>query len=160
MVDDDELGALRARIGELVETYAARALAPRPFVPGSTPIPPSGRLIGATELKFMVEASLDGWLTSGRFNDAFEAGLCKALGARYALSCNSGSSANLMAVTALTSATIGKDALKPGDEVITCATGFPTTVNPILQNGLAPVFVDVDIPTYNIRADLIEADHG
>ena len=157
MVDDDELGALRARIGELVETYAARALAPRPFVPGSTPIPPSGRLIGATELKFMVEASLDGWLTSGRFNDAFEAGLSQFLGLPHLLTVNSGSSANLVAFGALTSPRLGARAIKPGDEVITVAAGFPTTVNPILHYGAVPVFVDVDIATCNVDASLLEA---
>jgi CDP-6-deoxy-D-xylo-4-hexulose-3-dehydrase len=149
--------ALRAEILRLVARYAEVAHAPGSFDPDRSPVPVSGKVYGAAEMTTLVEAALEFWLTTGRFNDAFEAGLSKALGARYALSCNSGSSANLLAVTALTSSMIGKDALRPGDEVITCATGFPTTVNPILQNGLVPVFVDVDIPTYNIRADLIEA---
>ncbi len=152
-----EAEALRAEILRLVGRYADLAHAPADFDPTRSPVPVSGKVYGAPEMTSLVDAALDFWLTTGRFNDAFEAGLCKALGARYTLTCNSGSSANLLAVTALTSPNLGKAALRPGDEVITCATGFPTTVNPILQNGLVPVFVDVDIPTYNIRADLIEA---
>lgn len=155
-----EAEALREEILRLVARYAEVAHAPASFDTDRSPVPVSGKVYGAPEMTSLVDAALDFWLTTGRFNDAFEAGLCKALGARYALSCNSGSSANLLAVTALTSSMIGKDALKAGDEVITCATGFPTTVNPILQNGLVPVFVDVDIPTYNIRPDRIEAAIG
>ncbi len=105
----------------------------------------------------MVEASLDGWLTTGRFNDAFEKKLGEYLGVPYVLTTTFGSSANLLALTALTSPKLGVRALKPGDEVITVAAGFPTTVNPTIQNGLIPVFVDVDIPTYNVNASLIEA---
>lgn len=105
----------------------------------------------------MVEASLDGWLTTGRFNDAFEKKLGEFIGVPHVLTTTSGSSANLLALTALTSPKLGERALKPGDEVITVAAGFPTTVNPAIQNGLIPVFVDVDIPTYNIDASLIEA---
>ncbi len=153
----NEAEALREEILRLVARYAELAHAPGAFDPARSPVPVSGKVYGAPEMTALVDAALEFWLTTGHFNDAFEAGLAKALGTRYALSCNSGSSANLMAVTALTSAMIGEDALRPGDEVVTCATGFPTTVNPILQNGLVPVFVDVHIPTYNIRADLIEA---
>lgn len=152
-----EAETLREEILRLVARYAELAHAPAAFDPARSPVPVSGKVYGAPEMTTLVDAALDFWLTTGRFNDAFEAALCKALGARYALTCNSGSSANLLAVGALASAMTGKDALQPGDEVITCATGFPTTVNPILQNGLVPVFVDVHIPTYNIRADLIEA---
>lgn len=126
------------------------------FVPGESVVPPSGKVIGAPELQHMVEASLDGWLTTGRFNDAFEKRLAEYLGVRYVLTTNSGSSANLLALTALTAAELGERALQPGDEVITVAAGFPTTVNPILQNGMVPVFVDVDIPTYNIDVTKIE----
>jgi CDP-6-deoxy-D-xylo-4-hexulose-3-dehydrase len=104
----------------------------------------------------LADSALDFWLTTGRFNAAFELRLRRFLGVQHALTCNSGSSANLLAVSALCSPML-KRPLLPGDEVITCAAGFPTTVNPILQNNLVPVFVDVDIPTYNIRADLIEA---
>ncbi len=148
---------LRDAILDLVERFARVAHADRPFIPGTSPVPVSGKVFGAPELRLLVDSSLDFWLTTGRFNEAFERRLAEAFGARWALTCNSGSSANLLAVAALTSPLLGEAALRPGDEVITCATGFPTTVNPILQQGLVPVFVDVEIPTYNIRADLIEA---
>jgi CDP-6-deoxy-D-xylo-4-hexulose-3-dehydrase len=148
---------IRRKILDLVDQYAAQTCAGSPFDPGMTPIPTSGKVIGATELKNMVEASLDGWLTTGRFNEAFEKRLAEFLGVKYALTTNSGSSANLLALSALTSPMLGDRALKPGDEVITVAAGFPTTVNPMLLQGLVPVFVDVHIPTYNIRADSIEA---
>ena len=104
----------------------------------------------------MTDAVLDGWLTTGRFNDEFERKLAEFLGVRQAITTNSGSSANLLALTALTSPKLGNRQLKPGDEVITVAAGFPTTVNPILQNKLIPVFLDVDIPTYNIRVDRLK----
>ncbi|WP_431469978.1 lipopolysaccharide biosynthesis protein RfbH [Sphingosinithalassobacter sp. LHW66-3] len=148
---------LRQQIAALVAQYADVALAPRPFVPGETTIPPSGKVIGGRELELMVEASLDGWLTTGRFNERFEAGLSEFLGLPHVLTTTSGSSANLLALAALTSPQLGSRALKPGDEVITVAAGFPTTVNPSVQYGLVPVFVDVDIPTYNIDASRIEA---
>ncbi|WP_417762079.1 lipopolysaccharide biosynthesis protein RfbH [Shewanella sp.] len=148
---------LREQIAELVGKYAEQALAPKMFVAGQSVVPPSGKVIGAKELQLMVEASLDGWLTTGRFNDAFEKKLGEYIGVPHVLTTTSGSSANLLALTALTSHKLGERALKPGDEVITVAAGFPTTVNPAIQNGLIPVFVDVDIPTYNIDAALIEA---
>ncbi len=148
---------LRKQISALVAQYAALAHAPKSFVPGVSVIPPSGKVIGEKELQFMVEASLDGWLTTGRFNDAFEKKLAEFLGVKFVLTTNSGSSANLLAFTALTSPSLGLRALQPGDEVISVAAGFPTTVNPIIQNGCVPVFVDVDIPTYNIDATKIEA---
>jgi CDP-6-deoxy-D-xylo-4-hexulose-3-dehydrase len=151
---------LRLRIAELVDEYAALAFAPTAFVPGSQVIPPSGKVIGAPELRGMVEASLDGWLTTGRFNDQFEARLAKFLGVKHVLTTNSGSSANLLAFSALTSPSLGARAIVPGDEVIAVAAGFPTTVNPILQFGAVPVFVDIDIPTYNIDVSLIEAAIG
>jgi CDP-6-deoxy-D-xylo-4-hexulose-3-dehydrase len=152
----DEALQLRAQILELAGKYAALEYAPKPFVPGVSPVPVSGRVVGANEITALVDSSLECWLTTGRFNEQFEKRLATYLGARRVLTCNSGSSANLLAATALTSYMLGDSALKPGDEVITCATGFPTTVNPLLQNGMVPVFLDVDIPTYNIRADLIE----
>jgi CDP-4-dehydro-6-deoxyglucose reductase, E1 len=151
---------LRQRIGALVAEYAALAFVPAPFVPGTTVIPPSGKVIGGPELQNMVEASLDGWLTTGRFNDAFEERLAKYLGVKHVLTANSGSSANLLAFSALTSPSLGERALQPGDEVIAVAAGFPTTVNPILQFGAVPVFVDVDISTYNINVSRIEAAIG
>ncbi len=119
-------------------------------------IPPSGKLLGEEELLNMIDASLDMWLTAGRFNREFEQKFAKYLKVKYALSTNSGSSANLLAFSALTSHKLGDKALKKGDEVITVAAGFPTTINPIIQNGMIPVFVDCEIGTYNINADLIE----
>ena len=148
---------LRNDIATLVEQYAEDEFAAKDFVPGETVIPPSGKVIGAPEIKAMVEASLDGWLTTGRFNDAFEQKLADYIGVPHLLTTTSGSSANLLAMTALTSPKLGDRALKPGDEVITVAAGFPTTVNPTVQNGLVPVFIDVDIPTYNVDPKLIEA---
>ena len=131
-----------------------------PFNPGQSVVTPSGKVIGAPEMQNMVGAALDGWLTTGRFNDAFEARLAKFLGVKHVLTTNSGSSANLLAFSALTSHKLGERAIKPGDEVIGVAAGFPTTVNPILQFGAIPVFVDVDIPTYNIDVTKLEAAIG
>lgn len=148
---------LRQQIALLVEEYAALAFAPKPFVPGASVIPPSGKVIGGSELKNMVEASLDGWLTAGRFNDAFEQRLAGYLGVKHLITVSSGSSANLIAFSALTSPKLGNRAIKPGDEVIGVAAGFPTTVNPILQFGAVPVFIDVDIPTYNVDVTKLEA---
>lgn len=151
---------LRKATAHRVKGFAEAGVTPRPFEPGVTPIPPAGKVIGAPEMQNMVEAALDGWLTTGRFNAAFESRLAEILGVRHVLTTNSGSSANLLAFTALTSPTLGARALRPGDEVITVAAGFPTTVNPILQNGCVPVFVDIDIPTYNIDVNRIEAALG
>ena len=147
---------IRKQISELVAKYAEEAYTEKLFVPGESIVPPSGKVLGANELQLMVEASLDGWLTTGRFNELFEKKLAEFLGVKHVLTTNSGSSANLLALTALTSTSLGERSLKPGDEVITVAAGFPTTVNPILQNGLIPVFVDVDIPTYNIDVTQLE----
>jgi len=151
-----QAAALREKILGLVAEYAAIAHAPPVFVPGESAVPVSGKVYGASDMVSLADSALDFWLTTGRFNAAFELRLRRFLGVQHALTCNSGSSANLLAVSALCSPML-KRPLAPGDEVITCAAGFPTTVNPILQNNLVPVFVDVDIPTYNIRADLIEA---
>jgi CDP-6-deoxy-D-xylo-4-hexulose-3-dehydrase len=152
----DDPAALRAEILRLTARYAELAHTPAPFAPGGN-VAVSGKVYGAPEMVNLVESSLDFWLTTGRFNDAFEQRLAEATNSRYALTVNSGSSANLLAVSALCSPTLGDNALKPGDEVITCATGFPTTVNPVLQNSLVPVFVDAALPTYNIDAAAIEA---
>ena len=119
-------------------------------------IPPSGKLLGEEELINMIDASLDMWLTAGRFNKEFEKKFAQYLGVKYALSTNSGSSANLLALSALTSHKLGERRLKKGDEVISVAAGFPTTINPILQQGLIPVFVDCEVGTYNIDAEKIE----
>jgi CDP-6-deoxy-D-xylo-4-hexulose-3-dehydrase len=149
--------ALRQEISGLVQQYAEQAYAPRRFVPGETPVPVSGKVLGAKELQLMVEASLDGWLTTGRFNAEFEQRLARFLSVKYLITVNSGSSANLVAFSTLTSPRLGERAIKPGDEVIGVAAGFPTTVNPIIQFGAVPVFVDVDLATHNIDASKIEA---
>jgi CDP-6-deoxy-D-xylo-4-hexulose-3-dehydrase len=140
-----------------IPNLAALKYRDKPFQSSTNVIPPSGKVIGSAELTNMVEASLDGWLTTGRFNEAFEMRFAEFVGVPYALTTTSGSSANLLAFTALTSHKLGDRALKPGDEVITVAAGFPTTVNPMLQNGMVPVFVDVDLPTYNIEPKKIES---
>jgi CDP-6-deoxy-D-xylo-4-hexulose-3-dehydrase len=148
---------IKKKIFQLVEQYVEAAKPSMPFHAGSSVVPPSGKVIGTPEIQNMIEASLDGWLTAGRFNEAFEKRFADFVGVPFALTTNSGSSANLLAFSALTSPKLGKRALKPGDEVITVAAGFPTTVNPILLSGMVPVFVDVDIPTYNIDPSKIEA---
>jgi len=153
---DHRLDTLRQEILSLVEAYTDISLAPQPFIAGKTAVPPSGKLLGSKEIKNMVEASLDGWLTAGRFNEAFEKELAKFLGIRHVLTVNSGSSANLVAFNTLTSPKLGSRAIQKGDEVISVAAGFPTTVNPILQFGAVPVFVDIELGTYNIDASLIE----
>lgn len=129
---------------------------PEPFIPGETPIPYAGRIYDEKELISLVDASLDFWLTHGRYTEQFERELASFLGMKYCLLTNSGSSANLLALSALTSPKLGDKRLNPGDEVITTACGFPTTLNPILQNNLIPVFLDVDLGTYNIQTDRIE----
>jgi CDP-6-deoxy-D-xylo-4-hexulose-3-dehydrase len=154
--EDPRHSALRRQILSLVEEYATLSLAPAPFFLGVTPVPPSGKCLGTEELKNMVEASLDGWLTTGRFNEAFEKQLGNFLGIKHVLTVNSGSSANLVAFSTLTSSRLGSRAIQRGDEVITVAAGFPTTVNPILQFGAIPVFVDIELGTYNIDPSLIE----
>ena len=148
---------IRDQIAALVAQYGALASVPKPFEPGVTVIPPAGKVVGAPEMGLMVEASLDAWLTTGRFNDEFEKRLAKFIGVEFLITVNSGSSANLVAFSALTSPKLGARAIQPGDEVIGVAAGFPTTVNPILQYGAVPVFVDVELGTYNIDATKIEA---
>ncbi|WP_317847096.1 lipopolysaccharide biosynthesis protein RfbH [Pseudomonas sp. HTZ2] len=157
---DQTAQQLRQQIAELVGRYAELELATPGFVPGQHAVPPSGKVIGAPELQAMTEAVLDGWLTTGRFNQAFEKRLARYLGRRGVLTANSGSSANLLAFSALTSPRLGDRAIGKGDEVIGVAAGFPTTVNPILQFGAVPVFVDIEMGTYNIDASLIEAAIG
>ena len=151
---------LRAQIIALVSQYGALVSQPKAFEPGISVVPPSGKVVGAKEMELMVEASLDAWLTTGRFNDQFEERLAKFLGVRYLMTVNSGSSANLVAFSTLTSPKLGDRAIRQGDEVISVAAGFPTTVNPILQFGAVPVFVDVELATYNIDASKIEAAIG
>lgn len=156
----DKSSALRAQILELVGQYYAEAFPAREFVPGETPVPVSGRVFDATELQYLVDAGLDFWLTTGRFAAQFEQEFAQVFGLRHAMLVNSGSSANLVALSCLTSPTLGDRALRPGDEVITVATGFPTTVNPIIQNQLVPVFVDVNVPTYDVDVSQLESAVG
>jgi len=148
---------LRSQIREMVSSYHREAFPAGPFVPGETPVPVSGRVFDEEEIQYLVDSSLDFWLTTGRFADQFEREFAKFIGVREAILVNSGSSANLLAVSALTSEKLGDRSLMPGDEVITVAAGFPTTVNPIIQNGLVPVFIDVDIPTFNADVSQLEA---
>jgi len=152
----DKLQNIRSEIANLIDEFASVKFQKIPFEPGQTLIPPSGKVLDATELKAMVEASLDGWLTTGRFNEAFEKKLRTFLGVKFLITTNSGSSANLLAFSALTSPQLKERAIKVGDEVITVAAGFPTTVNPILQFGAIPVFVDIDISTHNIDITKVE----
>jgi len=149
--------SLRKDIANLVKQYADLQYVEQDFEPGKDIVPPSGKVIGATELQYMVDASLDGWLTTGRFNEQFEKELADFIGIKSLITVNSGSSANLVAFATLTSPKLGDRAIKKGDEVIGVAAGFPTTVNPVVQFGAIPVFVDVDLKTHNVNADLIEA---
>ncbi|MEK7356578.1 MAG: aminotransferase class V-fold PLP-dependent enzyme, partial [Bdellovibrionota bacterium] len=134
-----------------------RSQTPKPLVPGQDYIPVSGKVMDESDLVNLVDASLDMWLTAGRFAEKFEAEFAKFMGKKFCLAVNSGSSANLVAFSALTSSMAGSKRLKPGDEVITVAAGFPTTVNPIVQNGCVPVFVDVELGTYQIDVSQLEA---
>lgn len=148
-MDERSIEELRRDIESLVSHYASKKMIKDVFIPGETSIPVSGKVLSEEDYISLVSASLDGWLTYGPYAEAFERDLAKYVGVRSAVLVNSGSSANLLALTALTSPKLGKRALKPGDEVITPAMGFPTTVNPIIQNGLTPVFVDVHVGTYD-----------
>ncbi len=147
---------LREQILQLVSEYHAEAFRPETFSPGESPVPVAGRVFDASDMQSLVDSGLDFWLTTGRFAAQFEKSFARYLGVREATLVNSGSSANLLALTALTSEKLGDRRLVPGDEVITVAAGFPTTVNPIVQNGLVPVFVDVHVPTYNIDVTRLE----
>jgi len=147
---------LRDQIGALVKQYYDVALAPQPFVPRQSSVPVSGKVFDSTELEYLVEASLDAWLTTGRFAAEFERDFAAFMGVRCASLVNSGSSANLVALSCLTSPSLGDRRLRAGDEVITVAAGFPTTVNPIIQNGLIPVFVDVQLPSYDVDVTQLE----
>ncbi len=147
---------LRKQILSLTAEYHAEAFPKRDFVPGSSPVPVSGKTIGPEDICSVVDSALDGWFTTGRFAKEFERKLARFVGVRSASLVNSGSSANLVAVSSLTSPKLGDRRLKPGDEVITVAAGFPTTVNPILQNRLIPVFLDVILPTYEIDVSRLD----
>jgi len=146
----------RDNIFSEVEKYYKSTKSQSEFIPGVSPVPVSGRVVGLEEILNLVDASLDCWLTTGHFAEQFETDLASFLGIRHACLCNSGSSANLLAISALTSEKLGKRKLVPGDEVITTAAGFPTTINPIIQNRLVPVFVDVELGHYNASIEKIE----
>ena len=150
----------RQAILDLVRQFAATNWPVQPFIPGETPVPVTGKVFDGEDVATLVDASLDFWLTTGRFAAQFEKDFAAFMGTRFCSLVNSGSSANLLALTALTDATLKDRALKPGDEVITCACGFPTTLNPILQNRLVPVLLDVQIPTYNMDMTLLEEAVG
>lgn len=154
---NDRADRLREQILSLVAEYHAEAFPSKVFAPGQSPVPVSGRVFDAADIQSLVDSSLDFWLTTGRFAEQFEREFARYFGVRKALLVNSGSSANLVALSCLTSPKLGDRALQPGDEVITVAAGFPTTVNPALQNQLVPVFIDVDVPTYNVDASQLEA---
>ena len=148
---------LREQIRALVSEYHSAAFPPKSFAPGQSPVPVAGKVFDEADLQHAVEASLDFWLTTGRFAEQFERQFARFMGVRDARLVNSGSSANLVALSALTSPTLGSRALVPGDEVITVAAGFPTTVNPILQNQLVPVFTDIQPGSYNVDTTQLEA---
>ena len=153
----DELATdgMRAQIVELVRLYCGSTAATEPFVPGSSRIPYAGRVYDESEVLNLIEASLDFWLTHGRYSDEFERRLASYIGVRHAFFVNSGSSANLLAFMSLTSPLLGERRVLPGDEVITVAAGFPTTIAPIVQYGATPVFVDVLLETANIDSSLL-----
>jgi len=157
---DEDADALRGQILELVSRYHAAAFGPQLFEPGRTPVPVSGRTFDDAEMRSLTAAALDFWLTAGPYAELLERRLAEVVGTSEARLCNSGSSANLLAIAALTSPRLGERQLRPGDEVITAAAGFPTTVNPIVQHGLIPVFVDVDPGTYNSTVDAVAAAIG
>ena len=152
----DNILEIKNRILDLVNNYSSINFKEKEFIPGISDVPVSGKVIGGLELQNMVEASLDGWLTTGRFNQQFEEKLSQFLGIKCLLTVNSGSSANLVAFSTLTSPKLKDRAIQKGDEIISVAAGFPTTVNPIVQFGAIPVFVDVKISTYNIDENLVE----
>jgi CDP-4-dehydro-6-deoxyglucose reductase, E1 len=153
----DRKSELRSQILELVAEYHQEAFPKKEFTPGSSAVPVSGKVFDATELQYLVDSSLDFWLTTGRFAAEFERKLADWIGVKHCALVNSGSSANLVALSALTSPQLGDRRLQPGDEVITVAAGFPTTVNPVFQNQLIPVFVDIKLPTYDIDITQLEA---
>jgi CDP-6-deoxy-D-xylo-4-hexulose-3-dehydrase len=155
-MSDKNLETLRSKILELTDQYANQFLAKKSFQPGVDQVPVSGKVLTAEDFVSLVDSSLDGWLTAGHHTLEFERQLANFVGSRSALFVNSGSSANLIALSGLTSQKLGERALKPGDEVITVAMGFPTTVNPIIQNGLRPVVVDISLDTLNVNTQMLE----
>src|SRR6202161_3431696 len=156
----DTAAQLRRPILELTARYFVESSAAKDFIPAVSPVPVSGKVIDGADISAVVDSALDAWFTTGRFAEAFERDLARVVGVRSASLVNSGSSANLAALSALTSPKLGDQRLNPGDEVITVAAGFPTTVNPIFQNRLVPVFVDVTVPGYEINVRELEAAHS
>jgi CDP-6-deoxy-D-xylo-4-hexulose-3-dehydrase len=156
----DKADDLRRRILDLVADYCDAAIAPQPFQPGETPVAVAGQMLDAAELVCLVDAALDQRFAIGRYAARFERSFAEWVGVRHAILCNSGSSANLLAVSALTSPELKDRRLQPGDEVITVAAGFPTTVNPLIQNRLVPVFIDIELGTYNLDVSQLEAAIG
>jgi CDP-6-deoxy-D-xylo-4-hexulose-3-dehydrase len=156
----DTAAQLRRQILDLAARYFVESSAANDFIPGVSPVPVSGKVIDGADISAVVDSALDGWFTTGRFAETFERNLARFVGVRSASLVNSGSSANLVALSALTSPKLGDRQMRPGDEVITVAAGFPTTVNPIFQNRLVPVFVDVTVPGYEIDVSQLEAAHS
>ena len=159
-MSEESAAALRAEILGLVRRYHTEAFPPKPFLGGISAIPVSGKVFDERELELLVDSSLDFWLTTGRYAERFEKAFAKRMGTRHAMLCNSGSSANLLAMSALTSPSLKRRRLVEGDEVLTVAAGFPTTVNPILQNRLTPVFVDAELATYDASVESLAAAIG
>ena len=154
--NDIEKEALRAQILSLVQEYSKKAWSEKPFEKGRNPVPVSGKVFDGDDVSSLVDSSLDFWLTTGRFSKEFEKKFAYFVGAKHAILTNSGSSSNLLAVTALTSPLLESRQMKPGDEIITIASGFPTTINPIIQNNFVPVFIDTEVPTYAIDTSCLE----
>jgi len=159
-VESRELELQKQEIFEQVAQYSEKMLKPKPFIPGVSPVPVSGKVLDANDLVALVDSSLDGWLTAGRFTEEFQRKLAKYVGTRDCVFVNSGSSANLVALSALTSPKLGEDRLKEGDEVLTVAMGFPTTINPIFQHGLKPVVVDIELETYDAISERLKEAVG
>ena len=157
---ESRLNNIRLEISKLTHDYAELFLERKRFIPGESPVPVSGKVLDAEDFASLIQSSLDGWLTSGKHTVNFERKLAEFIGVRSALFVNSGSSANLVALSSLTSSKLGSRALKPENEVITVAMGFPTTVNPIIQNGLKPVVVDVDLRTLDAIPEMLEEAVG
>ena len=156
-LDDSESKLIRKQIFDLSKQYSEKIHSSRDFIPGKSIVPVSGKVFDYSDLQSLISSSLDFWLTTGRFNEEFEKQLSKFVGINFALTTNSGSSANLLAVSSLMSNELGERKLNPGDEVITLAAGFPTTVNPIFQNNLIPKFIDIDLPTFSASPENIKS---
>ncbi|RZD47035.1 MAG: lipopolysaccharide biosynthesis protein RfbH, partial [Thaumarchaeota archaeon] len=156
-LDDSNSQLIRKQIIDLTRNYYENSHLPKKFIPGKTIVPVSGRVFDYNDIQSLISSSLDFWLTTGRFNTEFEKQMAEFIGINFVLTTNSGSSANLLALSSLMSDGLGDKKLTPGDEVITLASGFPTTVNPIFQNNLIPTFVDIELPTFSANPNEIES---